>query len=52
MKNKIIGQKKDDVQKELLDYPEVGSVLIKVSPPWSDSIPSIKSRVMFKVSTE
>lgn len=52
MKNEIIGKKKDEAQKELLDYAEVGSVLIRVSPPWSDSIPSIRSRVSFKVSEE
>lgn len=50
MKNKILGLKKDDVQKILLDYAEVGSILIKLSPPWSDTIPSIRSRVNFKVS--
>lgn len=52
MKNKIIGTKKDEAQKVLLDYEEVGSVLIKVSPPWSDSIPSIKSRIRFAVQKE
>ena len=52
MKNEIIGKKKDEAQKELLDFAEVGSVLIKVSPPWSDSIPSIRSRVRFKLANE
>lgn len=52
MKNEIVWQKKDDAQKKLLDFKEVGSVLIKVSPPRSDSIPSIRSRVSFKVSEE
>lgn len=52
MKNKIIGKKKDEAQKELLDFSEVGSVLIKVSPPWSDSIPSIRSRIKFRLAQE
>jgi len=52
MKNEIIGKKKDEAQKELLDYPEVGSVLLKISPPRSDSIPSIRSRIRFKLATE
>ena len=52
MKNKIIGKKKDDAQKLLLDYEEIGSILIKISPPWSDMIPSIRSRVRFIVSDE
>lgn len=52
MKSKIIGMKKDEAQKELLDYAEVGSLLIKISPPWSDAIPSIKSRIKFRLGDE
>ncbi len=52
MKNEIIGKRRDEVQKILLDYEEIGSILIKVSPPWSDTIPAIRSRVRFKLADE
>lgn len=52
MKNEIIGKKKDEVQRAILDYEEVGSVLIKVSPPRSDTVPSIRSRIRFKLAEE
>lgn len=52
MKNEIIGKRKDEAQKELLEFEEVGSLLIRISPPRSDSIPSIRSRIRFKLSEE
>lgn len=52
MKSAIIGKKKDEAQQLLLGYEEIGSTLIKISPPRSDMIPSIRSRVRFIVSEE
>ena len=52
LKAKLVDQHTADAQKIMLQTPEIGGVLIKVSPPWSDTLPSIKSRIRFSVDQE
>ena len=45
----IAGVSKEQARQEILSYPDVSVAKIVVSPFWYQTIPSIKSRIEFKV---
>ncbi len=49
IKNKIIGKNKTEAEKIILSYPQISSVEIKISPPWYDFLPKLKSKIKFHI---
>lgn len=47
---KIAGMSTDDAKKVVLSYPEISSVILKTSPAWSDTLPTLKSRIYFRIT--
>ena len=47
---RIAGMSKEQARQEILSYPDISVVNISVSPFWYQTIPSIKSRIEFKVA--
>lgn len=41
---------KEEAQKIILSYPEISSVIIETSPAWSDTLPTLKSRIYIKTT--
>lgn len=41
----------EEAKKIILWYPEVSSVVLKNSPAWSDTLPTLKSRMYFRTTT-
>ena len=48
IKSKIVGKDKQEAIKIIRSYPQVNSVWIKISPPWYDKLPQLKSRIYFR----
>jgi hypothetical protein len=46
----IAGKSKEDARQQILSYPDISVAKITVSPFWYQTIPSIKSRIEFKVT--
>lgn len=47
--SKIIGKTKAEAEAIVLWYEEIDFVLIKLSPPWYEAIPTLKSRIDIKL---
>ena len=41
----------EEAKKVILEYPEISSVVIKASPAWADTLPTLKSRIYIKTTT-
>lgn len=52
MTEKIAGKTEAEAKKILLSYPEVSAVVLKLSPAWSDTLPTLKSRISFSTTTQ
>lgn len=50
IKSKTAWLNKDEAQKIILWYPEISSVVVKTSPAWSDTLPTLKSRIYIKTT--
>jgi hypothetical protein len=46
----IAWKSKEDARQEILSYPDISVAKISISPFWYQTIPSIKSRIEFKVA--
>jgi hypothetical protein len=46
----IAGKSKEQARQQILSYPDISVAKITVSPFWYQTIPSIKSRIEFKVT--
>ena len=48
LKSKILGKTKDEAIKIIRQHPQINWVWIKLSPPWYDKLPKLKSRIYFR----
>ncbi len=48
---KIAWLSTEEAKKVILSYPEISSVILKNSPMWSDTLPTLKSRIYFRTTT-
>ena len=51
LKRKTAWLSLDEAKKVILTYPEISSVIIKASPAWADTLPTLKSRIYVKTTT-
>lgn len=52
LKTHIIWQSKDKARKKALSYDEISTAHVKVSPPWYNSIPKLRSRIKIDIKKE
>ncbi len=50
--SKIAWLSVEEAKKIILSYPEISSVILSNSPAWSDTLPTLKSRMYFKTTTQ
>ncbi len=50
IKLKTAWLRKEEAQKIILWYPEISSVVVKTSPAWSDTLPTLKSRIYIRTT--
>jgi hypothetical protein len=51
LKQKTAWLSLEEAKKIILAYPEISSVVIKASPVWADTLPTLKSRIYIKTTT-
>lgn len=49
--DKIIWKTEEEARKVIIGYPEVSNVIFKISPAWSNTLPTLKSRISFSTTT-
>ena len=49
IKRRIISLPEEEARKIILEYPEISTVRIVIRPPWYNSIPRLKSRIMTRI---
>lgn len=50
IKSKIIGKTLAESQDIILSYPEIDVAIVKLSPPWYNIIPSVRSRIKININ--
>ena len=49
--DKIAWKSRDVAKNILLSYPEISAVILKLSPVWSDVLPTLKSRITYSTTS-
>lgn len=49
--DKIAWKSQEEAKNILLSYPEISAVILKLSPVWSDILPTLKSRISYSTTS-